>query len=420
MVRRQRPSDGSPNWIPFEFPTQSDEPVPSMPVSYHQLVHCLRAEQEITDLGLYIHVPFCRKRCHFCAFYLLVHREDLVCAFLLALEREILSLGKELRKVPVSTVYLGGGTPTSLSATQLVRILDVVGKTFHLIPHVEISVEASPDTVTVPVLQELRKAGVNRLSLGAQSFDESVWGHLGRSGNILATRTAIEQARHVGFQNINLDLMYGLPDQTLESWQQSLKEVIALNPTHVSCYALTLEEGTRFHRAHQKGEICVGDHDLENTMFQSAASTLTEAGYHQYEVSNYCQSGYACRHNLRYWTNQDYLGLGPSAQSHIGAVRFGNVGNLSEYGRRLHDQDLPIASFEVMPKHQAERERVVFGLRLVNGIDLGGLEPLAFDDHWRRVAHQLVEEGFLCNDGRTLRLTEYGRRFADSVAIQLL
>jgi oxygen-independent coproporphyrinogen-3 oxidase len=389
-------------------------------MSNHQLFQCLRAGQDITDLGLYIHVPFCRKRCDFCAFYLMVHREDRVHAFLVALEQEIVLLTKELGKVPVSTVYVGGGTPTSLSAKQLVRILEVVGQTFHLIPKVEITVEASPDTVTVAALDDLRKAGVNRLSIGAQSFDETVWEHLGRLGNILGTRTAIEHARHVGFQNINLDLMYGLPGQSLESWQQSLKEVIALNPTHVSCYALTIEKGTRFHHAHQRGEIRVGDLDLENMMYQSAASALTDAGYHQYEVSNYSQSGYECRHNLRYWNSQNFLGLGPSAQSHIAAVRFGNVEDLSEYCRHLHHHELPLASVEVMSKHQVDRERVVFGLRLVNGLDFRGLDQLACDDHWRSVVYQLVEEGFLSNDGMTLRLTEYGRRFADSVAVQLL
>ncbi|UCE62709.1 MAG: radical SAM family heme chaperone HemW [Nitrospirota bacterium] len=389
-------------------------------MSHNQLFPYLRSRQEFTDLGLYIHVPFCRKRCHFCAFYLMVHREELVRAFLLALERELILWGKELGPVPVSTVYLGGGTPTSLNAKQLVRILEVVNRIFLLTSQVEISIEASPETVTLSALQELRKAGVNRLSLGAQSFDESVWEHLGRSGNIPDTRTALEQARQVGFQNISLDLMYGLPGQSLESWQQSLEEIIDLNPTHVSCYALTLEEGTRLYSAQHRGEVHVGDPELENRMCQIAASALTDAGYHQYEVSNYCQFGYECRHNLRYWTFQDYLGLGPSAQSCIGRVRFGNVDNLSEYCRRLDDQEIPLASVEVMSKHQADRERVVFGLRLVNGLDIQGLKQLAGDDQWRGVVYQLIEEGLLCHDERTLRLTPYGRRFADSVAVQLL
>lgn len=389
-------------------------------MNHVQLFQFLRGGKEGKDLGLYIHVPFCLKRCDFCAFYLMVHREDLVRTFLLALEREITVYGKELGKTPVSTIYLGGGTPTSLNAKQLGGILEAVDKAFAVMPHAEISIEASPDTVRVPLLLELRKMGVNRLSLGAQSFDQSVWEYLGRSGSIQATKTAIEHAEQVGFQNINLDLMYGLPAQSLESWKQSLREVIALNPSHVSCYALALEEGTRFHSAHTRGEIRVGDPDLENAMGQGAALTLGEAGYTHYEVSNFCQPGYECRHNLRYWTSLDYLGLGPSAQSHIGGVRFGNVENLSEYCRRLYDHELPLGSFEVMSEQQADRERVVFGLRLIDGIDMKGLEQSVCDDRWRLVVQQLIDQGFLCDEEKILKLTEYGRRFADSVAVQLL
>lgn len=385
-----------------------------------QLFQFLREGKEGKDLGLYIHVPFCLKRCHFCAFYLMVHRDDLVRTFLLALEREITVYGKEVGKTPVSTIYLGGGTPTSLNAKQLGGILEALYKTFAVMPDAEISIEASPDTVTVPLLQELRNMGVNRLSLGAQSFDQSVWEYLGRSGSIQAAKVAIEQAEEVGFQNINLDLMYGLPAQSMKSWKQSLQEVIALNPTHVSCYALTLEEGTRFHSGHTRGEIRVGDPDLENAMCHSAALMLREAGYSRYEVSNFCQYGYECRHNLRYWKSLDYLGLGPSAQSHIGGVRFGNVENLSEYCRRLYDHDLPLGSFEVMSDQQADRERVVFGLRLIDGIDMKGVGQSVCDDRWQLLVQQLIDDGFLCDEGKILKLTEYGLLFADSVAVQLL
>ena len=385
-----------------------------------QLIRKGKTEGDIRDLGLYIHVPFCQKRCHFCAFYLMVHREDLVRAFLLSLEREILLVGRELGMVSVSTVYVGGGTPTSLTSTQLASILEMLHKTFCLTPDVEISVEGSPDTVSESGLRELQKAGVSRLSLGAQSFDESVWKHLGRSGNISAIRTAVKKARHAGFENINLDLIYGLPDQTVESWEQSLKEVIALDPAHVSCYALTLEEGTRFFHAQQKGELCIGNPDLENTMYQVAAHTLSDAGFQQYEVSNYCRPGYECRHNLRYWTNADYWGFGPSAQSHIRAVRFGNVENLAEYIRRLEDRNLPFDSVEMLSHQQADRERVVFGLRLLNGLNVESLGSLACDDDWTRVVYQLMERGLLSDKGGRLRLTEYGRRFADSVALELL
>ena len=403
-----------------DLTTQFEDPTDAIPMGHAQLFTILKGQSTVKDLGLYVHIPFCLKRCHFCAFYLLVHREDLVCAFLGALEQEMVLFGRELGNIPVTTVYLGGGTPTSLKANQLVGILDVVRKNFQLVPQAEITIEASPDTLTKHGLQEFKKAGINRVSMGVQTFDRTVWEHLGRSGHTLATKTAVELARHVGFQNVNLDLMYGLPEQTLGSWQESLQEVIALTPTHVSCYALTLEEGTRFFAEYQRGENGVGDPDEENAMYQRSLSTLTSAGYRQYEVSNYGLPGFECRHNVRYWKGKDYVGFGPSAQSHIGMARFGNVENLSEYCRKLHQHDLPLSSIEVMSKQQADREQVVFGLRLVDGVDLRDVEPLHADNHWRVVLDQLEEEGLLHHEGKTLRLTEYGRRFADSVAVQLL
>ena len=400
--------------------TSIDEPTDSSLLSHPDLIQSVKAGGGCTDLGLYIHIPFCRKRCHFCAFYLTVHREDQVCQFLHALEAEIAVWGRGLGNPRVSTVYLGGGTPTSLTPKQLEKIFDAVAKEFHLVPKVEVTVEASPDTVSWSGLKVLHQAGVNRLSLGAQSFDESEWNHLGRSGNILAIRTAIELARKAGLDNINLDLMFGLPDQTLESWQYSLSEVVALNPTHVSCYALTLEEGTRFYEAHRRGEISVGDVDLENTMCRDALSHLTEAGYRQYEISNYCRPGYECRHNFRYWTNQEYLGLGPSAQSYIGSVRFGNVENLTEYCRRLRQHELPLAAVELLSKQQVIRERVVFGLRLIKGLDLEVVEELVRDHHSQLVVQQLIKDDLLCHEKGTLRFTQKGRQFADSVAVQLM
>lgn len=397
-----------------------NEGVASMREAKHQLSQCLRIRTDITDLGLYIHVPFCQKRCHFCAFYLTLYREGAVRDFLVALEQELALWGDTLGPVPLSTVYFGGGTPTCLTAEQLVRILDGITKTFHVVSDVEITVEATPDTVTKHGLKTLHLAGVNRLSLGAQSFVESEWEQLGRSGSILDTETAIEGARHMGFQNINVDLMYGLPDQTLESWEKSLMQAVKLDPTHVSCYALSIEQGTRFHFDQLQGHLNLGDSDLEGPMDGLAASYLAAAGFRHYEISNYCQPGYECRHNLRYWTSQNYLGFGPSAQSYVGPARFGNVESLTEYCRQLSQRNIPLASFETLSDHQVTRERVVFGLRLLKGCDLHFVKENAQDINWSATVIQLIKDGLLHNEGNTLRLTATGRRFADSVAVQLL
>ena len=375
---------------------------------------------EIEDLGLYIHVPFCKQRCHFCAFYLTIHRESLVDDFLDALEKEIELYGEQLGSVPVSTIYFGGGTPTLLAPHQLVRILECVAHVFPFQSQIEISLEASPDSVSQQSLEVFRRAGVSRLSLGAQSFENADWEPLGRSGDIWDTRSAVQWASEAGFQNISLDLIYGLPKQTLESWQRSLKQTVALNPTHVSCYALTIEEGTKFYRDHLRDELFEGSADLQHAMQAQAVSYLSDRGYQRYEISNFCRPGHGCRHNLKYWTGRSYLGLGPSAQSYVGGVRFGNVENLHEYCRQLGKNELPLVRIENLSKNQTDRERVIFGLRLVEGLDLRVVQALAQDVTWRSSVTRLINNGLLSEEGSFLRLTEVGRSLADSVAVELM
>ena len=375
---------------------------------------------EIEDLGLYIHVPFCKQRCHFCAFYLTLHRESLVDGFLHALETEIDLFGEKLGHLPISTIYVGGGTPTSLAPVQLLRVLERVAKAFPVHSSAEITLEASPDSVTKLDLEVLRGAGVNRLSFGAQSFEESEWEPLGRSGKIPDIRSAVQWASEVGFQNISVDLIYGLPKQTPESWQHSLMQAVELNPTHVSCYALTIEKGTRFYRDHLRDELFEGSADLQHAMEALAVSYLSTRGYQRYEISSFGRPGYNCRHNLRYWSGQSYLGLGPSAQSYVGGVRFGNVEGLQEYCRQLKGNQCPLVGIEKLTKNQSARERVVFGLRLIEGFDLRNVQNLTHEVTWRSSVNGLINDGLLTEEGSFLRLTEVGRCFADSVAIELM
>ena len=391
-----------------------------MPMTDLSFLERSKALSEIEDLGLYIHVPFCKQRCHFCAFYLTIHRESLVDEYLDALEKEIELYGEKLGSVPVSTIYFGGGTPSSLAPCQLVKVLECVANVFPFHSNVEITLEASPDSISKQSLEVLREAGVSRLSLGAQSFEESEWKPLGRSGDIQDSRSAVQWASEAGFQNISLDLIYGLPKQTLESWQRSLQQAVELNPTHVSCYALTLEEGTQFYRDHLRDELFEGSADLQHAMQALAVSYLSDTGYQRYEISNFCRPGYACRHNVKYWSGHSYLGLGPSAQSYVGGVRFGNVENVHEYGRQLGRNEFPLTRIESLSKNQTDRERVVFGLRLVEGLDLRVVQDLADDVTWRSTVNGLIKKGLLSEEDSFLRLTEVGRCFADSVAVELM
>ena len=391
------------------------------PVTF-PLLHRLGTQPVKTDLGLYIHIPFCRRRCHFCAFYLQIHQEPRVKNFLMALEQELTLYADKggMSERPVSTIYIGGGTPTSLAIDQLHRILAAVKNRFTLKSHLEITVEASPDTVTQDCLCMLVEIGVNRISFGAQSFEESEWERLGRLGRVDTVLNAVHLARAAGFENINLDLMHGLPGQTLESWSRTLRQALELKPTHLSCYALTLEEGTRFHVDRHRGDLLIGDSDLGNEMEDLAVSYLGRAGYQRYEISNFSRLEFECRHNLRYWLSQDYLGFGPSAQSYVAGIRFGNLEDLNGYCGSLKNRNLPLTHVELLTKRQIDRERVVFGLRLIAGLELSMVDELVHDNCWKSAVDRLIRHGLLFEGKTRLQLTEAGRRFVDSVAIELL
>jgi oxygen-independent coproporphyrinogen-3 oxidase len=374
------------------------------------------------SVGLYLHVPFCRTRCHFCAFTLQIHRADRVRRYLdsLAREMELHAEQKSLTGRRLDTVYFGGGTPTTLSVSQLLDILRQIRDLFSVNAAAEISVEAHPDTVTVEGLRMLATAGVNRISFGAQSMNDDELLQIGRRTSGDRTRDAVAMARAAGFSNINLDLIYGVPGQTLDGWLATLDDTLSLNPAHLSCYALTVEEKTRLHVDVRRGDAAEPDASLQNDMEDAAAERLAQAGFTRYEISNYCRPGRACRHNLLYWQGHDYLGLGPGAQSYLDGRRFGNVESLSDYGSLLDSGRLPIAESETLSAGQRLRERLVFGLRLIEGIDQTLLRHEPPDRAWQQTLDQLTRRGLLEERTGRLRLTEQGRRFADSVAAELI
>ncbi len=374
------------------------------------------------SVGLYLHIPFCHTRCHFCAFTLQIHREDRVQLYLGALvnEMRLHADQQSLAGRRLDTVYFGGGTPTTLSAVQLTDILQNVRDSFGLTDATEISVEAHPDTVTEDGLRQLTDAGCTRISFGVQSMDDGELLQIGRRTSSNRTQAAVGMARSAGFANINLDLIYGVPGQTLDGWLATLDAVLALEPAHLSCYALTVEEKTRLHLDVRRGDAIEPDAALQNEMEDAAARRLITAGFTRYEISNYARPGYACRHNLLYWQGHDYLGLGPSAQSYLDGRRFGNVESVEDYDRTLVRGCLPIAESELLSADQRQRERIVFGLRLIEGVDQVLLRHEPPDRAWQQTLDRLTRRGLLEERAGRLRLTDAGRRFADSVAAELI
>ena len=375
----------------------------------------MRAER---DIGLYIHVPLCRQRCHFCAFYLEIVTPARTEAFLSALTRELSLYARQdlLGRRALQSIYFGGGTPTTIPARQLAGLLAQIRDLFPVSPDVEVTIEAHPATVTGSDLSMLAEAGFNRLSLGAESMAPGDFIPIGRPGTVTETEQAVDNARTAGFSNISLDLMYGLPGQSLASWIRTVNSLITLNPTHISCYALTVEDHTRLAQDIARGLVAAPDETLQNEMEDAAETILGSAGFTRYEISNYARSGHTCRHNLLYWTNGEYLGLGPSAQSYVGGCRFGNVADLDIYTGRLQSDQLPISERLTLSEEEQQRDALVFGLRLLNGVPNS---VAAGDPGQRDLLAQLSAKGLIVNEEQRIRLTPLGRRFADSVAGEL-
>ncbi len=369
------------------------------------------------EIGLYIHVPFCRQRCHFCAFYLEIGRKDRIEAFCSALTREIDLYRQQglFAERALQSVYFGGGTPTVLPASQLVALLELIQTTWPSNTTAEVTVEAHPSTITAKDLSLLAKAGFNRISFGAESMDDQDFAPIGRPGSVRDTGTAVAAARAAGFTNINLDLMYGLPGQSLEAWTKTLQLLLTLDPSHVSCYALTIEEGTRLAQDIARDLALKPDDALQVDMESAAETLLTKAGFIRYEISNYAKPGAACRHNLLYWTDRDYLGLGPSAQSYVGGVRFGNIADLAAYVDMLDKHCLPVAERTILSASERQRDALVFGLRLLRGVPLNTIDG----PEQRHRVNDLVTKGLLESEADRVRLTSLGQRYADTVAGEL-
>ncbi|MCX5723857.1 MAG: radical SAM family heme chaperone HemW [Nitrospirae bacterium] len=372
-------------------------------------------------LGLYLHIPFCRQRCDFCSFYLEIHREGRAETFVRSLIHEI-GLSAQHHVTPdrlIQSVYLGGGTPTVLATTQLTAILSEIRSQLTLAADCEITVEAHPSTISEQDLAQLYQAGITRMSFGAESMEDGDLTRIGRPGAVHETVIAMNQARTAGFTNINLDLMYGLPSQSLDSWQRSLTHCIELQPAHLSCYALTVEQETKLASNIQRHRSPALDEGLQIEMDEAAQRILGDAGYERYEVSNYAKPGYACRHNLLYWTNGEYLGFGPSAQSYLGGTRFGNVADLTAYDATLAAHNLPTEDRTTLSKEEQLRDAVIFGLRLIRGIPSQHLHQHAANYGHEAITAQLLAQQLIEEDEGRSRLSAKGRLQADTIAGQL-
>jgi len=360
--------------------------------------------------AIYVHVPFCRRKCLYCDFASQPYRCGDEKTYLDAVLTEI-SLRAGEATGPAKTVYVGGGTPSVVDPNVLARILDAIRDVFGLAPGAEITAEANPESARPEVLSAWREAGVNRLSLGVQAWQERLLRALGRVHDRDAVLRAYEAARAAGFDNVSVDLMFGLPGQAMADWAETLAAVVDLAPEHISAYALQVEEGTPLERLVASGRVMVPDEDTQASMYDYLRGVLAAAGYEHYEISNFARPGYRCRHNLVYWRNGDYVGLGPAAWSHRGRRRWGNTPDLATYAARLRAGVLPVAEEETVDDREAMGETMMLGLRLVEGVDEQDFYirfGVSARDVFGHQVAELVDRGLLEEADGRLRLTGRG------------
>lgn len=376
-------------------------------------------------LALYLHIPFCRHRCAYCDFNTYTTVSELMSDYVVALRKEIHQVSRGTNR-PVATVYFGGGTPSLLPASDLGSVLREIQDSFRLEDDVEITIEANPETLSPDYLAKIRQAGVNRLSLGAQSADPAQLALLERTHDFDTVIRAVSYAKSAGFQNISLDLIYGLPGQSLASWQESLRAVLSLDTQHLSLYCLTIEPGTPMNRWLMNGRIEPPDPDLAADQYETAVELLAQHGFEHYEISNWALPGRACRHNVVYWRNGAYLGLGAGAHGHARGYRYSVVKQPRVYIRRMQDHQsgqypwsAAVADKRKLTKQDQMSDTVITQLRLLEeglrldkfashfGVDLYAAFP--------GICEQLIEWGLLRLEGDRLLLSRRGYFLSNQV-----
>lgn len=319
-------------------------------------------------LGIYIHIPFCRSKCDYCDFYSLAGREDRMDAYQKALLAHIGETAPLAQGIPVDTIYFGGGTPSFYGDKRLRELLGAIQKQFQVEKNAEITLEANPDSVDLKALRRLRKAGFNRISLGMQSACPEELADIHRPHTARQVDEAVAAAKKARFKNLSLDLIYGLPGQTMDSWKATVEHALSLIPQHLSCYGLKVEEGTPLARRVEQGEV-LPDDDAQADLYLWTVGRLERAGYAQYEISNFAKPGYASRHNLKYWKLQPYIGFGPGAHSDFGDRRYSYIRDLEGYIQGVLKGGRIIDSDELIPRRERSGEYLMLGLRTVEGVE---------------------------------------------------
>ena len=374
------------------------------------------------DLGVYIHIPFCLRKCKYCDFLSFVSDEETMKKYVESLCEEIRGFFQREKEYQVTTVYLGGGTPSILKAEWTSKILNTLKECVSIVPDAEISTEANPGTLTEEKLKSYKECGINRLSIGLQSTEPKELSYLGRIHSYEEFLEGYYLARKAGFTNINIDLMSAVPYQNMESWNRTLNRVLSLKPEHISAYSLIVEEGTPFYND-EKLESLVPDEDTEREMYEITENRLLEQGYHRYEVSNYSLPGKECSHNILYWKRGDYIGFGLGASSCIRETRFKNTDDMKEYLNQPWKELSAREEIEILPVEEQMAETMILGLRMTEGVskeEFSNRYHISMETVYGDIIKKYVENGLLTYSDGYVRFTKKGLDLSNMVLCEFL
>ncbi|MGL5753922.1 MAG: radical SAM family heme chaperone HemW [Paraclostridium sp.] len=374
-------------------------------------------------LGLYIHVPFCAQKCYYCDFNSYKIKSNEKEDYLINIEREMLLYKDKFKDKSFDTVFLGGGTPSILKVDELKRLMSKMYENFNIKEDAEITIECNPGTINKEKLEAMKKIGINRLSIGLQATQNYHLKSIGRIHTYEEFEKNYYDAIDIGFENINIDLMYALPNQKEEEWKDTLDKIIKLNPSHISAYSLILEEGTKLYDMYENNEFNLLDEDTDIEMYNYTINTLKDNGYNQYEISNYSKYEKECKHNIIYWKCDNYLGLGPGASGYIEDTRYSNVEDLNEYNNKLNQNLKPINEENKLSDKDKIEEFIFMGLRMNEGISLDIFEKrfkIDFKDLYKNALEKLIANKLIKMEDSNVSLTQKGREISNSVFIEFI
>ncbi|WP_221387736.1 radical SAM family heme chaperone HemW [Clostridium perfringens] len=373
-------------------------------------------------ISLYIHIPFCAQKCLYCDFPSFARKDHLRKAYIEALNKEIISLREKHNNLEINTIFIGGGTPSVLEPDELECLLKEVAK-LNMAKDIEYSMECNPGNLTEEKLEVMKKYGVNRISMGLQAKQDNLLKGLGRIHNYKTFKENFLLAKKVGFNNINVDLMFGLPNQRLNEWEETLREIISLEPAHISAYSLIIEEGTAFYNLYENDKLKLPTEEEERKMYHLAKKILEENGFNQYEISNYAKEGKECRHNLAYWNMDNWIGVGSASASYIDGKRIKNISSVEKYINSINEKGEAVEEIINNSKNDNMEEFMFMGLRKINGIDENEFKnrfSMNINDVYGEILNKYIDEGLLIRESGRIFLSEKGIEISNIIMADFL